>query len=124
MSDASVSRLRSVVPILPVADVEAALSYYTSVLGFRIGWAWGQPPTVASVCRDEVELMLERRPASDPGRFASVYVMVTGIDAFCDQAALAGATIVEPLAVRDYGMKDCRVVDPDGNQLSFGEPCA
>jgi hypothetical protein len=29
-----------------------------------------------------------------------------------------------PLAARDYGMRDCRLVDPDGNELSFGEPSA
>jgi uncharacterized glyoxalase superfamily protein PhnB len=34
----------------------------------------------------------------------------------------AGARVAVPLEVRDYGMRDCRLVDPDGNELSFGEP--
>jgi hypothetical protein len=50
---------RSVAPILAVADVDAAIAYYTAVLDFQLGWKWGTPTAVASVCRDGVELMLE-----------------------------------------------------------------
>jgi len=114
--------LRTVSPILPVADVTAAIRFYRDVLGFRVGWTWGNPPTVASVCRDQVELMLERGGEGLPASTAKVYLTMSGIQPFHDAAVAAGARVAVPLAVRDYGMRDCRLVDPDGNELSFGEP--
>jgi catechol 2,3-dioxygenase-like lactoylglutathione lyase family enzyme len=54
--------LRCVAPILSVADVDAAIACYTAVLDFQLGWRWGTPTTVASVCRDGVELMREAAP--------------------------------------------------------------
>jgi catechol 2,3-dioxygenase-like lactoylglutathione lyase family enzyme len=114
--------LRTVSPILPVADVAAAIWFYCDVLGFRVGWTWGDPPTVASVCRDQVELMLERRGEGVPAAPAKVYMTMGGVQRFHDAAVAAGARVAVPLAVRDYGMSDCRLVDPDGNELSFGEP--
>jgi len=43
------------------------------------------------------------------------------LEQYYAEVVAAGATVTEPLALRDYGMKDCRIVDPDGNQISFGE---
>jgi catechol 2,3-dioxygenase-like lactoylglutathione lyase family enzyme len=116
--------LRTVSPILPVADVAAATRFYCDVLGFRVGWTWGDPPTVASVCRDAVELMLERRDDAIPPGPARIYLTMSGVQALHDAAVAAGARVAVPLAARDYGMRDCRLVDPDGNELSFGEPSA
>ena len=114
--------LRTVSPILPVADVAASIRFYREVLGFRIGWTWGDPPTVASVCRDQVELMLERTGEGRPASTAKVYLTTSGVQPFHDAAVAAGARVLVPLSVRDYGMRDFRLVDPDGNELSFGEP--
>lgn len=114
--------LRTVSPILPVADVAAAIRFYRDVLGFRVGWTWGDPPTVASVCRDAVELMLERTDEGLPAAPAKVYLTMSGVQALHDAAVAAGARVAVPLALRDYGMRDCRLLDPDGNELSFGEP--
>jgi uncharacterized glyoxalase superfamily protein PhnB len=47
---------------------------------------------------------------------------MSGIQPFHDAAVAAGVRVAVPLAVRDYGIRDCRPVDPDGNELSFGEP--
>lgn len=118
----SAPQLRSVSPILPVSGVDATISFYESVLGFRLGWKWGDPTSVASVCRDDVELMLElSRDALSVGR-ARIYITISGLEKYYDQLVAAGAKVTYPLAVRDYGMKDCRIVDPDGNEISFGEP--
>jgi uncharacterized glyoxalase superfamily protein PhnB len=113
---------RSVSPILSVAGVDAAISFYESVLGFRLGWKWGDPTSVASVCRDDVELMLELSPEADAVVPAKIYVMISGLDQYYAQLVAAGAKVTYPLGVRNYGMKDCRIVDPDGNEISFGEP--
>jgi catechol 2,3-dioxygenase-like lactoylglutathione lyase family enzyme len=112
---------RSVSPILPVASVDAAISFYESVLGFRLGWKWGDPTTVASVCRDDVELMLELSPEAVPVVPAKIYVVISGLDQYYAQLVAAGTKVTYPLGVREYGMKDCRIADPDGNEISFGE---
>lgn len=117
----SVPLFRLVSPILSVANVDAAISFYESVLGFRLGWKWGDPPSVGSVCRNDVELMLELSPPAEALAPARIYVVVSGLEQYCAEVVAAGATVADPLAVRDYGMKDCRIVDPDGNEISFGE---
>ena len=115
-------RFHSVSPILWVANVEGALSFYESVLGFGLGWKWGDPASVASVCRDGVELMLESAPEGAAAAPSRIYVVMSGLDRYYGEIVAAGARVVHPLAVRDYGMKDCRIADPDGNEISFGEP--
>jgi uncharacterized glyoxalase superfamily protein PhnB len=113
---------RSVSPILPVENVDAAIAFYTSVLGFVLGWKWGDPPSVASVCRDEVELMLELAPKAAGVGPAKCYVVVSDLARCYGDIVAAGAQVIHPLALRDYGMKDCRIRDPFGNELSLGEP--
>jgi len=34
---------------LSVSDVRAAADFYTTRLGFRLGFTWGDPPTIAGV---------------------------------------------------------------------------
>ena len=45
---------------------------------------------------------------------------MTDIDAYFERVTAAGAKVTVPLADRFYGMRDGRVEDPDGNQLSLG----
>jgi len=122
MPHSNAPALRSVVPILPVSNIDASIHYYESVLGFRVGWKWGTPASIASVCRDKVELMLELRSAAEPVAIGKVYVQMSGVEEYYTRITGAGAKVSYPLAARDYGMKDCRIIDPDGNELSFGEP--
>jgi uncharacterized glyoxalase superfamily protein PhnB len=41
-----------------------------------------------------------------------------------EQIAFAGVTVVVPIDDRPYGMRDFRIADPSGNELSFGETIA
>lgn len=107
-------------PILSVADLRAALDYYQSVLGFRVAWKWGEPAHLASVCRDRVELNLSQSSSAQIA-ISRVYFQMAGVEAYFNEIVAAGAKIAEPLADRAYGMRDFRLVDPSGNELSFGE---
>ena len=111
--------LRSVAPILQVADLPRAIDFYTQTLGFELGWTGGTPPFIASVCRDNVEfnLRLEARPT--PSR---VYIQVSGVDAYNQRIIAAGVAMIHSLEDRDYGMRDCTFADPDGNAIAIGEP--
>lgn len=107
-------------PIFTVRDLVAALDYYERVLGFTVGWKSGDPPRLASVCRDRVEVNLAQ--SGEPTiAISKVYVQMSGVEQYYDELVAAGARIAVPLAERPYGMKDFRIVDPSGNELSFGE---
>src|SRR4051794_40448480 len=45
-------------PTLAVSDVLAASDFYTKKLGFRPSFTWGDPPTIAGVHLDHVEVHL------------------------------------------------------------------
>lgn len=123
MSDA-IPVLEAVAPILPVSDVSAAIEYYENVLGFSLSWKWGDPPGLASVCRDRIELNLSRRDSSTQGQIGKIYIQVSSLERYYAEIVKAGVRVAIPLAEREYGMKDCRVLDLDANELSFGEPVA
>lgn len=113
--------LEAAIPILPVNDLDASIRYYEKVLGFRLAWKWGDPPSLASVCRDRVELNLSANQPKGSFNVARAYIQMSGVEEYYAQITKAGAVVAIPLAFRVYGMKDCRILDPDRNELSFGE---
>jgi uncharacterized glyoxalase superfamily protein PhnB len=123
MSVGNAAVLEAAVPILSVTDLSEALDYYQNVLAFQIGWSWGEPPRLASVCRDRVEVNLSQSPNTHTTA-SKVYFQMAGVDAYYNQVTTAGAKIAAALADRPYGMRDFRIVDPSGNELSFGEATA
>ena len=120
MSDGTVV-LAAAVPILAVADLTEALDYYGRVLGFQVGWKWGEPPDLASVCRGRVEVNLSQVAPGARPTISKVYFQMTGVDVYYARLRKAGAQVTVALADRAYGMRDFRIVDPSGNELSFGE---
>jgi catechol 2,3-dioxygenase-like lactoylglutathione lyase family enzyme len=110
--------LHAVAPIFQVAHLQRGIDFYTQILGFDIAWTWGTPPDRASLCRDRVEITLEVAPAPTPSK---VYIQVNGVDEYYARVTTAGAKLVVPLADRVYGMRDCRIEDPDGNAIAIGE---
>jgi uncharacterized glyoxalase superfamily protein PhnB len=123
MSADKAAVLEAAVPILSVTDLAEAIDYYERVLGFQVAWRWGEPPRLASVCRDRVELNLSQSSEARPAA-SKVYFPMAGVDAYYDDITVAGAKVAVPLADRPYGMRDFRIVDPSGNELSFGEATA
>ena len=114
-------KLELISPIFAVHDLTAALQFYQRSLGFDLAWSWGTPPDIAAVCRDNVEITLTSRPDDQRRGASSVYLRVSGIDAYFAQMVAAGARIVVPIADRAYGMRDFRVADPSGNELNVGQ---
>jgi uncharacterized glyoxalase superfamily protein PhnB len=112
-------KLHSVAPIFQVANLQRSIDFYTRVLGFELGWTAGEPLDRASLCRDSVEITIETDAAPVRGK---AYIQVSGVDEIYARAASDGANITVPLADRFYGMRDGRIVDPDGNELHVGEP--
>jgi uncharacterized glyoxalase superfamily protein PhnB len=117
-TDAAV--LESVAPIVQVRDLAEALEWYQAVLGFRIEWTSGEPPNLASLSRDRTEINVTL--AVEGLTISRLYFETQRVDALFARVSRAGGKIIAPLETRPYGMKDFRVDDPSGNQLSFGEP--
>ncbi|HXX40484.1 MAG TPA: VOC family protein [bacterium] len=111
---------KAVIPVLSVDDLTRAVEYYRDVLGFQLGWTWGDPPYIASVCRDGVELMLGQRGKAGPRGVSHVYFQTSGVDVYYERLTKAGAAVTETLENRSYGMRDFGIADPSGNRLDFG----
>jgi uncharacterized glyoxalase superfamily protein PhnB len=57
--------------------------------------------------------------ATAPGAFGA-YVVTDQPDALFARATAAGAQVLAPLHVTDYGSRDFAVRDPEGNRWTFG----
>lgn len=103
---------------LAVPDVQVALDYYTSTLGFTPGFTWDDPPTFAGVELGDVQLFLQQGTPSPGG--SSVYFVVGDADELYEFQRANGVGIVEPPADRPYGMRDYTIRDLNGYYLVFG----
>lgn len=113
---------KSIAPILQVADLDRSIDFWKRVMAFDVAWvAGGEPASTASFCRDEIYLMVrvEKQPVP-----CDIYIELDGVDEYFQRVSGAGAKVVRALADRDYGMRDGRVEDDDGNQISLGETIA
>jgi catechol 2,3-dioxygenase-like lactoylglutathione lyase family enzyme len=104
---------------LPVGDVAAAVSFYTNKLGFRLGFTWGDPPSMAGVNLGNVQMFLQQG-APNPGG-CSVYFVVGNADELYEFQRANGVEIVEEPGNRPYGLRDYRVRDLHGYELGFGQ---
>lgn len=114
-------KIESISPIFSVSNLEESIAFYRGTLGFTLAWSWGEPADIASVCRDGVEITLTQRVGSKPVGAAHVYLGMSGIDEFYETLVATGVSIIVPLEDRPYGMRDFRIADPSGNELSIGQ---
>ena len=107
-------------PNLTVADIAAAVAFYTEKLGFTLSFTWGEPPQMAGVMLDRVQMFLSRGTPNPEG--CSVYFPVGDADELYEFHRAGGVEIVVPIADREHAMRDYGVRDRDGNRLDFGHP--
>ena len=103
---------------LCVSDVPAAVDFYTNKLGFRLGFTWGEPPSMAGVNLGNVQMFLERGEPNPRG--CSVYFVVGNADELYNFQRANGVDIVAVPEDRPYGLRDYRVRDLHGYELGFG----
>jgi catechol 2,3-dioxygenase-like lactoylglutathione lyase family enzyme len=111
-------------PVFHVKNLTKSLAYYTGVLGFKPVFSWGTPPFYAGVSYKSVVIHLNQAPdAKDRRGKGAVYIFVSsGVDRYYGKVVKAGAKIIgAPPQWYEYGLKDFKLADPDGNWLSFGE---
>lgn len=106
-------------PELAVADVPAAVDFYTSKLGFTPGFTWGEPVVMAGVNLGETQVFLSR---GTPGpRGCALRFVVGDADALFEFQRANGVEVVVPPGDREYGLRDFSVRDLDGYELGFGQ---
>ena len=105
-------------PILQMPDIAKAVAYYTDKLGFTCAFTWpGKgPKTFAGVNLGDVQVFLSKGKAQGGG----VAFVVGDADALYDLHRRHGVRITEPIADREYGLRDYGVRDLNGYRLSFG----
>ena len=103
---------------LQVSDVAAAAEFYKTKLGFKVGFMFGEPPNIAGLNLGNVQMFLELGTPSPKG--CSVYFVVGDADELYEFQRASGVEIVVPPEDRFYGLRDYRVRDLHGYELSFG----
>jgi catechol 2,3-dioxygenase-like lactoylglutathione lyase family enzyme len=102
-------------PILRVANLEASVAYYTTVLGFTLDW---RNRLFGQVTRGSAPLMLSQGDQGHAGSW--VYVGVSDADALVAEIQPRGAIVRHPPTNYPWGARELHVSDPDGNVLRFG----
>lgn len=103
---------------LAVADVRAAVEFYTTRLGFRCAFTEGDPPTFAGLLLDEVQIFLQEG-ASNPGA-SSIYFVVGDADELFAFHQASGVEIAQPPIDQHYQLRDYVIRDLNGYYLVFG----
>jgi catechol 2,3-dioxygenase-like lactoylglutathione lyase family enzyme len=120
------SNIVHVTPFLLVPDLDAALDFFTRVLGFTVPF---QMENYAYLALDAVGLrLLAERTATPVTREharTTVYIDVHDVDALYAELQAQLATLpaedVHPPADQYYGMRELSVRMPDGHWLTFGQ---
>ena len=103
---------------LAVTDVQAAVDFYTTKLGFTCAFTWGEPPTMAGVNLGEVQIFLEKGTPSPQG--CGVYFVVGDADELYAFHRARGVQIVQEPQDQQYELRDYAVRDLHGYLLTFG----
>jgi catechol 2,3-dioxygenase-like lactoylglutathione lyase family enzyme len=105
-------------PGLRVGDLSAAVDFYVERLGFYKAFTWGDPPEMAGVNLDRVQIFLERGTPRPEG--CSLYFVVGDADELFAFHQRNGVAIVQPPGDRPWHLRDYRIRDLDGYELTFG----
>jgi catechol 2,3-dioxygenase-like lactoylglutathione lyase family enzyme len=118
------TRFQALHPVIPVRDVNAAITYYTAKLGFETSFQDDEAePRYAGVRRDGVEVHLQWH---EPATFrsgvdtVSLRFLVADVDELFDEYADKGV-FHDRTALRDtpWGTREFAFYDSDGNGLFF-----
>lgn len=115
----------TVVPVLSYPDVRAAVAWLTAAFGFAERTRIGESHrSQLSIGADGAMIVAERRGGQPaPGDEAThlTRVRVEDVGAQFERACAHGARVLEPLTDREYGERDCTVLDLAGHRWQFAQ---
>ncbi len=109
--------LERALPELPFDNVSAAVIYYRDVLGFRINY---QQHDLGVMDRDQVTILLIARTDRHKG-IGSAEFYVADADALYAELRAKGANLQGEPVSHPWGLRDFRLLDPEGNRLTFAQ---
>jgi predicted enzyme related to lactoylglutathione lyase len=112
-------------PTIEVADLAAALAFWTDVLGFDVMVTMGEPPSFAIVSSGDAVLGLVEADEPTIPEGAPVYITLSGLDALVARLEQASISLAVPITTRPWGLRDLVVACPGGGPLiALGEEVA
>lgn len=105
-------------PILPVKSVVETANFYKEKLGFNINGIW-ENPSYGVVSRDNAVIEFGEGRKEYAGSGICI-VRVENADMIYSEWKLKDVEFVGDFSERDYGSKDFRVKDNNGNTLIIG----
>jgi len=107
-------------PILPVASVVETTAFYKEKLGFEIEVLWKTPP-YGVVARDQtiIEFGEGRKQYAGTG---VCLIFVNDVDVIYKEFSSKDIEFIGDIADRDYGSRDFRIKDNNGNMLILSSP--
>lgn len=111
---------QTVVPVLRITDAGKSLRFYTAGLGFSVDWEYRHEPgfpVFAQLTRNGQTIFLTEH-AEDCQVGGAVHFVVADADE-CHRAFRASGLEVDPPQETPWQTRDLRVIDPDGNRLTF-----
>jgi catechol 2,3-dioxygenase-like lactoylglutathione lyase family enzyme len=115
--DTPTVRVWQALPELPFDNVPAAVDYYRDVLGFKINY---QQDDLGVMDRDAITVLLIARTPEHKG-IGGFEVYIPNADALYEELLAKGARILGPPVSRPWGLRDFRVIDPEGNRITFAQ---
>lgn len=114
--------MHHVVPTLRVAKLAVSRSFYERGLGFHVDWEHANDAgeLFAQLSREGMLLYLSER-VGDGGGASLVHLYVPSVDAWHAEFFERGVDAPLPLDMQ-WGNREFRVRDPDGNQLCVCTP--
>jgi predicted enzyme related to lactoylglutathione lyase len=109
------TKLPTPVPQIPVSDLERAISFYQSRLGFTLDWK--HEDGIAGVSRDAARLFLDQvvGEAIHPVRVWLNLLSVSEVDALHRDWQKAGVPISSPPEQKPWGIAESIAADSHGN---------
>ena len=107
-------------PILPATNVHDTAKFYEEKLGFQIEGIWNDPP-YAVVARDQTIIEFGEGRKEYAGTGVCV-IFLSDVDAVHHEYSGKDIEFVGDIADREYGSRDFRVKDNNGNVLIFNSP--
>jgi len=119
------STVKSVIAVLPAADVAASLQWWVERCGFEETFRNATPPRYAGIRRGGAELhlaeMTDKKLARTVGDQTMVRIVVDGIEAFYAEYQERGG-VVHPngkLQTKPWGTREFGAIDPNGVCVAF-----
>jgi uncharacterized glyoxalase superfamily protein PhnB len=125
----NMAQFHGVVPVFLVDDVEATAQYYHDVLGFEVDFVWGDDASYGRVARDDAVIDFVRSvppgmrnsiAAAGASHGSDALIVVSDVEDVYIEIQEKGASVIERLDAREYGMLDCMIEDLNGYRLTIG----